>query len=196
MPLIEKNRRQKTMDRLMSQSLGYVSGRWYDNGIGVATDQITTDRRAPDVLFGVPILLTRDVLLDRIAVENTQASIGASVYMGIYRNDNGVPGALLLDAGGASMSTTGTKELSFSLKLSQGWYWLAMTHNHSGPRTFRSYNYIEGVADLGFSSARATAKSLFVQAPVGLSPTPMPRAWPAGLTYPTDRPPRILVRVG
>lgn len=192
MPLIEKNRRQRTMSRVMDMCLGMASGRWYDNGIGIALDQTATDARAENTLYATPILLDHDVSLDRIAVEPTQTSPSGLIYMGIYSNDRGLPGSLLLDAGTIAFTTSGAKEITISLDCKAGWYWLVWMHTHTGNRSFRSYNYIEGQAALGFASSTDTSKSLFLSAAVG---TPgMPATFPVA-TYVQDKPPRILVRV-
>jgi len=193
MPLIERNRRQLTMDRVARRSLGYVTARWYDNGIGVALDTINTDNRAPDTLYAVPILLTRDVTLDRIAVEITNTSGSGLIYAGIYNNVDGIPATLAVDAGSVSMTPAGVRELTIAATLTAGWYWLSFQHTHGSNRKFRSYNYVEGQADLGFATASQTDKSLFLAVPSG--GIGMPASWPAGHGYPTDRPPRILIRV-
>lgn len=183
-----------TMDRLMSQSLGYVSGRWYDNGLGVATDRMTTDSRAGGDLFGVPVCFSCSVVLDRIAVETTQSTLGADVRMAIYDNAASAPRSLVYDAGPVSMAVAGVCEAPLgSLRLSMGWYWLVFAHDFVGTRVFTAYNWLEGMADLGFDSANQPRKCMFVSAPTA-SPA-MPAEYPVGsMSYEMDRPPRVLVR--
>ena len=51
---------------------------------------------------------------------------GSNARLGIYSNNSGVPGTLLLDAGGITTNTAGDRESAISQSLTPGWYWLAL----------------------------------------------------------------------
>lgn len=56
----------------------------------------------------------------------------SSVELGIYANSNGLPGALILDAGNVSTIATGQKNVTgLTQVLSPGWYWVAYWSSHS-----------------------------------------------------------------
>lgn len=58
--------------------------------------------------------------------------------VGIYSDVGGLPGALLLDAGTASLATTGVKDVAASLTLSPGAYWLAFLTDATGTAVMES----------------------------------------------------------
>lgn len=63
---------------------------------------------------------------DRIGCDVTTAGEASSVMrLGIYADNNGTPGALILDAGTVTTATTGIKTITISQKLAPGRYWLA-----------------------------------------------------------------------
>ena len=179
------------LERKLSQAAGKGDQSIGTTKRGIGPAYADKVHRATAIRMGD--LLDHDVLLDRIAVEPTQTSPSGLIYMGIYANDRGLPGALLLDAGTIAFTTSGAKEITINnLRCKGGWFWLVWMHTHTGSRSFRSYNYIEGQAALGFASSTDTSKSLFLSAAVG---TPgLPAMFPA-VTYEQDKPPRILVRI-
>jgi hypothetical protein len=73
------------------------------------------------------------ITVDRIAV-NIQAagSAGAVVRLGIYESNNGVPGALVLDAGTVDATSTGTKTITISQTLAAGYYYLVAVGQGQG----------------------------------------------------------------
>jgi hypothetical protein len=101
-----------------------VSGRIYRPSMVVwsHTDTPTTI----GVLGARPIWLQAGTL-DRLYAQHfTDATASELLRVGIYADDNGRPGALVLDAGTIDLSTaTGVKSLSISQAVSNGRYWLA-----------------------------------------------------------------------
>lgn len=87
---------------------------------GVRTDIAMT----ADVLQCSRIVLAEDVFFTRIGVYVVTAAAGCTIRVGVYRDSDGVPGAL---AGGANLNagTTGVKEANTSGLLTAGIYWLA-----------------------------------------------------------------------
>ena len=72
------------------------------------------------------ISIPTTITVDRIAVNIQGAgSAGAVVRLGIYESNNGVPGALVLDAGTVDTTSTGTKTITISQTLAAGYYYLA-----------------------------------------------------------------------
>jgi hypothetical protein len=101
-----------------------------------------TQATGSDVIYYCPIYLNRDMTFDRIGVEvvSTSASGTEVVRMGIYEDDDGKPGALILDAGTVSGTSTGIKEITLNpvLSLTKGRYWLAgCAQSTTGWITFR-----------------------------------------------------------
>ena len=84
------------------------------------------------VEFGAPLTI------DRLGVSITTAGAGSTVRLGIYASAaNGYPGALLLDAGTIDSSTTGLKEITMSLAVRAGRYWLAAAAQGGTPPSTR-----------------------------------------------------------
>ena len=94
------------------------------------------------------------VTLDRIGIEvTTGGGAGAVVRLGIYSDTNGVPDALVLDAGTVDSTGTGIKTITISQALSAGVYWLA-TVSQVATSVVRTVNGGPGriaIADNAFS---------------------------------------------
>ena len=143
-------------------------------------------------LCAVPARFTRDVDLDRLAVETTTTENG-NLLAGIYTNLDGAPSQLVLDAGGASLVSAGAKEFSITQRLIGGWYWLVFQHTGPGSVDFVAFVATWGGADLGYSSSSPASSSLWLSAPAA-SPS-MPAEFPSGATLESAKPPRALVRM-
>ncbi len=109
--------------------LAYTSGRYYiGNGqASAATSQSSID----DSLRTSPILIARDIQIDRIGVHVLTAQATGSTRLGIYESgDDGLPGKLLIDAGTVDTSTTGFKEITIAVTLrGPRIYWGSYVHN-------------------------------------------------------------------
>jgi len=101
---------------------GIVQGSYY----GIPTD----DPLAPSVKPGNFIMCIPVVFMDRffnrIGVCVTNPTANSVVRLGVYSNDNGLPGDLLLDAGMISGDTAGNKELPINLRTPNDWIFLAV----------------------------------------------------------------------
>jgi len=86
------------------------------NGIGI------------NQVFAMPIFVSEPFTADRISVNATNSgAVGATVRLGIYDSGtNNLPNNLLVDAGTASMTSTGEKELTISTALPAGVVWLVV----------------------------------------------------------------------
>lgn len=64
------------------------------------------------------------VTATRIGAEVTSAGdVGSKLRLGIYADNGGVPGALVLDAGTINGDSATVQEITISQVLSRGWYW-------------------------------------------------------------------------
>lgn len=133
--------------------LNWVSGVYY-TGQGGATEEEGTNAITADILYALPIKIpnTGDVTADRISIDVTSAAGGGSLArLGIYQNSNGVPGALLLDAGTVAVDGTGAQEASISQVLSADkWYWLALVSD-STPTLRSSLNARLNASYMGYT---------------------------------------------
>ena len=78
-------------------------------------------------LYATPLLVVRNITIDRIAIQVTTLAGGASARLGIFNNGaNLYPGSLLLDAGTVSVATTGIKAITINQALTKGLYWFAV----------------------------------------------------------------------
>jgi len=80
-----------------------------------------------DTLYTAPLLIARDITIDRIACHVATADAGKNARIGIYKDSGSfVPDELLLDAGAVSVGTTGVKAITVDQKLVKGLYWTAI----------------------------------------------------------------------
>lgn len=80
-------------------------------------------------LYVAPVVVVRNMTIDRIAIDVTAGDAGKKARLGIYKdNGSGVPGDLLLDAGEVDVSDVETDEITISgdQVMLRGLYWLAV----------------------------------------------------------------------
>lgn len=118
-----------------SPPLGLKSGLYYRPPVTA----VTTLAVVQDRLYAHPMSIPAAVTLDRIEVEVTTAAALTTIRMGIYNDDGGTPGTLLLDAGTVDSSTTGRKSITISQSINAGIYWLASVAQGGTP-TVRASN--------------------------------------------------------
>lgn len=101
----------------------FKSGLYYTHDM-VASD--TTVVQTLNFLALNTFTVDKAATFDRISLEVTTGVATAVHRLGIYSatRTNGYPDALILDAGTIDASTTGIKEITISLRLSPGLYWL------------------------------------------------------------------------
>lgn len=81
-------------------------------------------------LYHIPIYLYPNTTISKMAIEVT-TGVAGNARLGIYKNTNGLPSTLVLDAGTVSTATTGIKAitgLSTSI-IEGGWYWVSIVAN-------------------------------------------------------------------
>lgn len=112
----------------------YIVTAWYPSGSATFTLVANT-------LYAIPLVVVRDVTVDRIAVLVATAASGKSIRLGIYNDGTNLyPGTLLLDAGTVSAATTGLKAITISQALTKGLYWLVLVSD--GTPAMRQLNAI------------------------------------------------------
>ena len=124
-------------------------------------------------LGAVPFILAAGATLDSIGVNVTSGAAGSTVRLGIYDDDTGYPGDLVLDAGTVDTATTGVKEASISQVLEVGRYWLAAVAQGGTPSIVCQTVNTGAGGMVGASSATSVIQSCFRVAGVtGALPTP------------------------
>jgi hypothetical protein len=118
----------------------------------------------------MPVMFSVNATIDRIGTEvlTTAGSAGVSVHrLGIWADNSGVPGTLLVDAGTVATDSTGLKEITISQAVTANTlYWLGIVQQGSpavtaGLRTtFQMTNVImvtnPGYGQLGFQLSGVT----------------------------------------
>jgi len=82
-------------------------------------------------IYAHPLIVAKTITVDIIAVNCTTLIAGGGLRLGIYSDNNGEPGALLLDAGAVSTAATGVKTITITQQLTAGLYWLAAASSHA-----------------------------------------------------------------
>lgn len=78
-----------------------------------------------NTLYAIPLLVARNMTVDRIALQVSTLADPSNIRLGIYNNGTNLyPGTLLLDAGTVSGATTGVKTITISQALTKGIYWV------------------------------------------------------------------------
>jgi hypothetical protein len=139
----------------------HQSGQYYGSQFqaGTTTASVTLGQ-----LYGVPFVVPASATYDRIACYTSSAAAG-NVRMGIYNDNAGVPGSLVLDAG--AMAVGGTSNILTISQLLTGpaKYWLVSLFS-AGP-TMYVYNasaFIGSGAALSVLSATCGAQRAFAYA--------------------------------
>ncbi|MFH1419451.1 MAG: hypothetical protein ABII12_14340 [Planctomycetota bacterium] len=81
-----------------------------------------------DTLYAVPCILPRQSAYSAIGIRVDSGTAGKHARLGIYADDDGNPGALIIDAGAFEADPTGFFELAFgsNVILGPGLIWLAL----------------------------------------------------------------------
>lgn len=104
---------------------GIIDGNYY----GPATDSdLINDSVPANHLNAIPVNYL-GVKFNRIGICVTNATANAEVRLGVYSNNNGFPGDLLLDAGYVPVDTIGNKEIVIDFDTPMDWCFLC-THSN------------------------------------------------------------------
>jgi hypothetical protein len=124
--------------------------------IGNIVQQTSGGILANGTLYSTPFIAGKSTGFDRIAIYSNGVA-SSSIRLGIYEDNNGKPGNLILDAGLVDCSTTGEKLITINQTLS-GLAWLcAVTNNAASIRgisnaTTAYFSPIIGDSDLGITT--------------------------------------------
>lgn len=146
------------------------AGLWYGQpggSVAATAVALTADRIAL-----VPFLVITTETFDRIGITVTVGAVGKA-RLGIYQNVNGLPGALVLDAGEVDTAVAEDKEIVINQTLSPGLYWLAITSNATPTVRLNS----DGFDFVGIGSTLTTgghARRYNHSAAYGALPDPFP----------------------
>lgn len=141
-------------------------------------------------LFFVPFPIATERAIDRIAFEVTTGGTAGSVgRLGIYADDDGNPGALLLDAGTVDTTSTGAKEIAVAETLDAGLSWLAIVAQVAGFGVRGAASPYMSVPAASVTSSIIPLTHLYKDASSGALP-----ASASGLTTATSTSPVLFLR--
>ena len=114
-----------------------VAGRWFVPSIKHQIDTIVSGP-GDGKIFYYAFRVTRNLSIDRMALyfDVLGAQAGGSLRIGIYNDNNGLPGTLLVDAGDLTLVTTTELEATVSVFLVATLvYWMAIAWDRNGVAT-------------------------------------------------------------
>lgn len=122
-------------------ALSHRSGLYYLNG---AKGDEVDKQPADGVTYLMPFFVPENATYDRIAAGiKIAGSSGSVLRLGIWNNDAGMPGTLVLDAGTVSGEATGAAVITISQALSQGLFWVGVA-TQGAPATDPTLNGFNG----------------------------------------------------
>jgi hypothetical protein len=112
-----------------SPHTGYAvmaSQRWF-NSTATSTPNISATFPNNARLFFAPIIISKNVIVDGMALRVEFAAVGDTIRLGLYTSVNEVPDSLIIDAGLVSANTTGAKAITIAdTTLTPGLYFIAV----------------------------------------------------------------------
>lgn len=151
----------------------YVASLYYDgrHSFGATTTNVAL---IENTLYFEPFYSAASATFDRIGINVTTAQATGAARLGIYqRGSNGLPGALVLDAGTIDCTTTGFKEITISQALADDiFYWLAVVTNVASIAVTVRSNNSAGVWGASTSTGLAGGSEFFVAHTYGVLPNP------------------------
>lgn len=103
-------------------SPGVVAGRYY-GPLGATT--YAPNSLAVGFIYALPFFVPERTTFTKLGCRITTAAAGASVRLGLYHAENGLPSTLLADSGSLSAAATGAVEGTINVTLEAGMYFLA-----------------------------------------------------------------------
>lgn len=146
-------------------SRGYRSGYYYNvpnviEGATLSAFALTAGR-----IYYTPFYVHADITISAITFSNSSASSGHKLRSGIYSNDGGSPGTLIVAGPEITLdaATSTVREVAVSTALTKGWYWFALQSDSA-----TSIYTAAGGSDIGWSLNGASS-------PVGPGFSGLPR---------------------
>ncbi len=149
--------------------------RYYMAGVVSQAALATAAAVTANTLYAMPFTVDRVQTIDSVGVNLTTRESSSNVRMGIYKDLNGVPDALLADLGTVGITNPiGLKEVTGLMqKLQPGIYWLTAVFSHTPTISFVDAAAISSI--FGVSSSAAVNTGINASHTYGALP----------LTYPT-----------
>ena len=138
--------------------IGTTEDRWYSAGVVNATGT-TTNTTVANRLEALPFIPSRDMTLDRVAVQVT-AAVAGNARLGMWTGTSNIyPDALLFDTGTFSVGSTGPKVTTISQALDAGsLYWLGIVVSVATVQ-LRSWQAAACMAFVGHAAWSGTTQS-------------------------------------
>jgi hypothetical protein len=169
--------------------IDHVTGRVYSSHLGGGT--LTVGAVAANTLYAHPFNVPQAVTYTVVSIEVTTFATG-NARLGVYANNAGVPGALILDAGAVSTGTAnGEKTIAISLARNPGKVWLAAVFD-AAP-SVRLMTSASGLHWLGASSGTDT--NIHMGVSVAFTYAALPDPFTAGSVLYIGNFPRIMLTV-
>jgi hypothetical protein len=138
------------------QTLPKLSGQYFRT----PNSQYALNSPSNTTTYYTPIYIDKSTTFDRIALATASTFTGtATVRLGIYNDNNGVPSTVVLDAGTVSATfNSSAYTITISQTLANGMYWLAFCQQGTAPSTGSYVGNINSQAqgNLLFNSAAGT----------------------------------------
>lgn len=147
----------------------------------VTPGSTTTGAQTQGALRGVPFVVQRATVFDRIGAEvTTIGEAGSKIRLGIYSELDGIPGPLVLDAGQINGDSATYQTVTIEQLLGPGIYWLASVAQ-SCPATPPTTRVLSGSAvQMGYS-ANPSSTTLIAYSDSGTYSTGgLPASWTIG----------------
>jgi uncharacterized protein (DUF2141 family) len=126
-----------------------VAGRWIENQhLNTLVSGGTTI--SANRLHACPFAVAQGGAYDRLAMSVETAQASSQIRFGLYTDDDGYPGTLIVDGGDVSSATTGSKEVTIDVNLDPGNYWVAFGTDTTGVAL---HNDNAGARRWGFASS-------------------------------------------
>lgn len=164
---------------------GFVSGRYYINPFGASPSSFAP---TANKLCAMPFYAPYAQTFTEIAINVTVAFAGSSVRLGAYTSVNGLPAALIADAGAVATTSTGIRAITgASIPIPLGWSWLVADFSSSNTNVTNDTNagWFQGIPALDV----AQNGRFFGAATFGALPSTF-----GAVTYDTTGPIRIGLR--
>lgn len=175
---VEARLTMESLNRVNALARSFRSGFGY---INPTQEGKSVDNLSQNKLMATPTEVGERVVLTSLGVEVTTAVASSVIRLGLYADDHGYPGALIIEAGTIDGSSTGGKDASISLTLEPGVYWTALQAEGGGPsiRTgtsglitgFQMPYTLGSAGSTVYAQSAQTPGSLVDPFPTGLSPS-------------------------
>lgn len=153
-------------------ALREATGRWY---VPAATDAGTATLTEDRLWCGLLVVGRSDLILDALAIEvTTTTKTGTGVIrLGAYAYSDGLPGALIVDAGTIDAETSGVKEITgIDVALSSGGLFLALCPQEGDGPGVNVGTALHGLGEDNSAEAFGVPSAAFQDSVTGALPDP------------------------